>query len=134
MAGTLSIQAQQRIRTLGELLDRVHRVHGLVEQYATTKDNPQLYEVPIRRGFEQLKLQFTGAGLDALAQQAGSMVLAVRRGGSMVNRARTLREGVGSIRFQLELEQRSVASEDLARQEKAAAEEAASSGEAPGEP
>lgn len=124
MATTLSIAAQQRIKLLGEMLDRVHRVHGLVEQYATATANAQLFETPIRRGFEQLKLALTGAGLDAQAQLAGSMVLAVRRGGSQATRARILREGVGSLRFQLELEQRATRTEDLARQEKAAAEAA----------
>lgn len=124
MATTLSIAAQQRIKLLGEMFDRVHRVHGLVEQYATATANAQLFETPIRRGFEQLKLALTGAGLDAQAQLAGSMVLAVRRGGSQATRARILREGVGSLRFQLELEQRATRTEDLARQEKAAAEAA----------
>jgi hypothetical protein len=118
---TPSIAAQQRIKVLGEMLDRVHRVHGLVEQYAIATTNAQLFETPIRRGFEQLKLALTGAGLDAQAQLAGSMVLAVRRGGSQTTRARILREGVGSLRFQLELEQRVTRTEDLARQEKAAA-------------
>jgi hypothetical protein len=121
---TPSIAAQQRIKVLGEMLDRVHRVHGLVEQYATATANAQLFETPIRRGFEQLKLVLTGAGLDAQAQLAGSMVLAVRRGGSQTTRARILREGVGSLRFQLELEQRVTRTEDLARQEKAAAQAA----------
>jgi hypothetical protein len=121
---TPSIAAQQRIKVLGEMLDRVHRVHGLVEQYATATANAQLFETPIRRGFEQLKLVLTGAGLDAQAQLAGSMVLAVRRGGSQATRARILREGVGSLRFQLELEQRVTRTEDLARQEKAAAQAA----------
>lgn len=121
---TLSSAAQQRIKVLGEMLDRVHRVHGLVEQYAIATANAQLFETPIRRGFEQLKLALTGAGLDAQAQLAGSMVLAVRRGGSQATRARILREGVGSLRFQLELEQRVTRTEDLARQEKAAAQAA----------
>lgn len=121
---TLSIAAQQRIKLLGEMLDRVHRVHGLVEQYAVATANAQLFETPIRRGFEQLKLALAGSGLDAQAQLAGSMVMAVRRGGSQATRARILREGVGSLRFQLELEQRVTRTEDLARQEKAAAKAA----------
>ncbi|HSJ15878.1 MAG TPA: hypothetical protein VK939_15835 [Longimicrobiales bacterium] len=118
MSVQLSSAARQRIKLLGEFLDRVHRLHGLVEQYATATQNAQLFEMPIRRGFEQLKLGLTGVGLDAMAQLCGSMVMAMRRGGSPQNRARILREGVGSLRFQLELEQRAVASDDLSRQQK----------------
>jgi hypothetical protein len=121
----LSAQAQQRIKSLGELVDLVHRIHGLVEQYGAARQNAQLYELPIRRAFEQLKAGCTGFGLDALAQIASAMVLTMRRGGSQANRVRILRESVGSLRFQLELEQRAIASEDLARQEKEAAQAAA---------
>lgn len=123
MAGRISPAAQQRINLIGEFLDRVYRVHGLVEQYAAAKQNADAFEMPIRRAFDQLKMGFTGAGLDALSQLAGSMTMAMRRGGSQVTRTRIMREGVGSMRFQLELEQRAVANEDMARQQKEAAAE-----------
>jgi hypothetical protein len=118
MAGKLSPTAQLKLNELQEFLTKVQRAHGLVELYATAKIHPEQYEMPVRRIFEQLKLQFMGAGYDALSQLAGSMVMAVRRGGSHVNKGRILREGVGSMRFQLELEGRSIVSAEQAEQEK----------------
>lgn len=118
MAGNLTPGAQQELNTVREFLNRLQRLHGLVELYATVKTKPEQYEQPIRRGFEQLKREFMGAGYDALSQMAGAMVLAVRRTGPHPMRARALREGVGSMRQQLELESRAIASADMAEQEK----------------
>lgn len=118
MAGNLSPGAQQELNTVREFLNRLARIHGLVELYATVKTKPEQYEQPLRRGFEQLKREFMGAGYDALSQVAGSMVLALRRSGPHPMRARALREGVGAMRQQLELESRAIVSADMAEQEK----------------
>lgn len=114
---------QQKVNELHEFLSRVQRVHGLVELFVTVKVNPEQYEMPVRRAFEQLKLQFMGAGYDSLSQLAGSMAMAAKRGGSMINKGRILREGVGSMRFQLELEARSLLSAEMAAQDKQKAAE-----------
>jgi len=124
MAGKLSPSAAARLSILNEFSARVQRVHGLVEQYATNKGNPEQYLLPIQRGFAQLKMQFMGAGYDAMSQLCGSMEIAARRGLSYMQKVRILRDGVGSLRFQLELEQRAVVSDDQARQAKEAAEQA----------
>jgi hypothetical protein len=76
----------------------------------------------ITRGFGQLKMQLMGAGLDAMSQLCGSMEIASKRGLSFMQKVRILREGVGSLKFQLEMEQRAVVSDDEARQARAAAE------------
>lgn len=116
MAGKLSPSAQARLATVSEFANRVQRVHGLVEQYASSKTNPDQYLMPMTRGFGQLKMMFMGAGLDAMSQLCGSMEIASKRGLSYMQKVRILREGVGSLRFQLELEQRAIVSEDQARQ------------------
>jgi hypothetical protein len=126
MAGKISAAAQGRLNDLGTLLDRVHRAHGLVEMYATAKANPDQYLLPLTRLFTQLKLQFMGAGLDAMSQLAGSMAMAAKRGASASSKARILREGVGSLKFQIELAQRAIVSEEMAAQAKKVGEEKAS--------
>jgi hypothetical protein len=120
MAGKMSPSAQGKLAALNEFSQRVQRVHGLVEQYASSKTNPDQYLMPMTRGFAQLKMQFMGAGLDAMSQLCGSMEIASKRGLSYMQKVRILREGVGSLRFQLEMEQRVVVSEDQARQEQEA--------------
>jgi hypothetical protein len=123
MAGKkLSPSAQGRLAILNEFAARVQRVHGLVELYATSKSNPDQYQMAITRGFAQLKMQLMGAGLDAMSQLCGSMEIASKRGLSFMQKVRILREGVGSLKFQLEMEQRAVVSDDEARQARAAAE------------
>src|SRR5690606_20894641 len=68
------------------------------------------------RNFTQLKMHFMGAGLDALSQLAGSMEMAIRRGMAQSAKTRILREAVGNMRLQLEMEQRSVISEERERE------------------
>jgi hypothetical protein len=122
----LSPAALQKLATLHHMTERVQHIHGLVERFATTRD-PKLAEPlvqPMKRAFGRLKLELSGAGLDSLSQLAGSMEVAAGRGGSVQMKIRILRDGVGSIRFQLEQEARSVASEDQAAQARVKAAEA----------
>jgi hypothetical protein len=122
----LSPAALQKLATLHHMTERVHHLHGLVERFATTRD-PKLAEPlvqPMKRAFGRLKLELSGAGLDSLSQLVGSMEVAAGRGGSIQMKIRILRDGVGSIRFQLDQEARSVASEDQASQAQVKAAEA----------
>jgi hypothetical protein len=119
MAGKLRPQTQQKLAILAEFVLQLQRVHGLVEKFATTRGDPDPYVMPIRRAFQQLKMKFMGAGLDAQSQLCGSMEMAVSRGGSQLTKSRILREGVGSLRFQLELEQRSLVSADMSLHDEA---------------
>ena len=121
----LSPSATLKLNELEQLSGKVQRVHGLVEQFAVAKANPDQYEMAIRRTFEQLKMQFMGAGMDAMSQLCGQMAMASKRGMSQVSKTRILREGVGTLRFQVELEARSVVSEDQARQRDVAEKKAA---------
>lgn len=112
-----------KLAALSEFVDAVQRLHGLVELYATAKANPEQYLLPLTRGFGRLKIQFMGAGMDALSQLSGSMEIAAKRGLSARAKSRILREGVGSMRFQLELEQRAIISDDEAERRREDAEE-----------
>ena len=116
-------------RRTGELEDlniQVQRVNAMVEQYAVTKTNPETLAQPIKRQFQTLRMNFMGAGLDAVAQICGAMEIAAGRGGNQQTKVRIMRDAVASIKFQLELEQRSIiAEEDKLAHEKEEAKEAA---------
>jgi hypothetical protein len=111
MEWKLTPVAQQKLIQIADFQLRVQRLHGLVEQYATARTNPALFEPPIRRTSEQLKIAFMGSGYGALSQTAGAIAVALRRGGAVAGKARILREAVGTLRSQLETEQRVIAAE-----------------------
>lgn len=124
MAGNMSPQAQAKLAMLREMARKVDHVRGLVEQYAVARGkNGELLIIPIKRAFGRLKLELMGAGLDSLSQLAGSMEMAARRGSNQQKKARILREGVGSMVFQVEMEQRAVVADDQRAQQKAGADE-----------
>ncbi|MGK7311119.1 MAG: hypothetical protein ACN0LA_02675 [Candidatus Longimicrobiales bacterium M2_2A_002] len=110
---------------LQKMVDKIHNVHGLVEKYATAR-NPQhaaQMSMPMKRAFSKLKLDLMGAGFDTMSQQAGAMEIAAGRGGSQRNKTRILREGVGSLRFQLEQEKRKLVTEEQREQQRVEREE-----------
>lgn len=115
-----------KLATLRAMADKVQHVHGMVERYATTQDPRQAdaLAIPMKRAFGRLKIELMGAGLDVLSQLAGSMEIAAGRGSSKQQKSRILREGVGSLRFQVDQEQRKVVSEDKATRERAEREAA----------
>ncbi|HUG40420.1 MAG TPA: hypothetical protein VMM12_08040 [Longimicrobiales bacterium] len=112
MAGPLSPQAQQKVASLREMGYKIQHVYGLVERYAATSDERQAEALvqPLKRAFGRLKLQLMGAGFDSMSQLAGSMEIAAGR--SNRSKARILREGIGSLKFQVEQEARKVIAED----------------------
>ena len=117
----LSPQAQQKINSLRQMADKVQHVHGLVERFAATRDPRQteMLAQPLKRAFGRLKLELMGAGFDTMSQLAGSMEIASGRSGNPQSKSRILREGVGSLKFQVEQEMRKIAAEDKAAQRKA---------------
>jgi chemotaxis protein histidine kinase CheA len=110
--------AHVRHVALLEFTDRVQRVHGLVEQYATARQNPDEYLAPIGRAFARLKTQFLGAGFDHLSQLCAAMEIAARRGQSRPMKTRILRDAVGSMRMQLDVELRAALADIKAEEEK----------------
>jgi hypothetical protein len=129
MAGKISPAAQGRLNELALILEKVHRAHGLVETYAASRTSQDQYVLPMTRIFQQLKMHLMGAGLDSMSQLAGSMEIAARRGTSATTKVRILREGVASLRFQIELEQRAIVSAEVAAQQTDNAEKELSAGD-----
>ena len=114
MAGLLSPQAQQKVAALHQMSEKVQHVYGLVERFAAVRDQHQaeVLSQPLKRAFGKLKRDLMGQGFDTMAQLAGSMEIAAGRGSAVQTKARILREGVGSLRFQVEHEARQVVAED----------------------
>lgn len=126
MAAKLSPQTQIKLAALRNLNDQVQHVHGLVERFAATRDRTQAQRMalPMKRAFARLKLDFLAAGYDAMSQLAGSMELAAGRSASPRQKARILREGVGSLRYQVQHEQRRLKAEAERNQQAAERAEA----------
>ena len=106
MAGVkLDGPGTQKMKTIEEALTFVARLHGIVEMYALSlKQNKPtgLYGMQVKRALFPLvgllKPQF---GL--ISDQVAGISLVTSRGGSETVKIRMLREGVGSIRQQLEI-------------------------------
>jgi hypothetical protein len=124
MSGKLSPAAQLKLATLKQVSDKVQHVHGLVERFATAREPRQAeqYALPMKRAFGRLKIELVGVGLDRLSQLAGSLEIASGRSGGLQTKARILREGVASLRFQVDQEQRQVVVEDEAARARQAEE------------
>jgi hypothetical protein len=104
MAGKLKPAAQAKLGELEVLNQRIARCHALVEQFAASKGT--MDSAYLKRAFGDLKRNLMGQGYDAQAQVAGGMEIAAGRGASFSVKTRILREGIGSLKFQMELEQR----------------------------
>ena len=118
MAGKLSPIAQQKLAQLEIFTPRVMRLHSLVETYAAARTNQDTTLAAIKRAAEALKLSFMSAGLEVMSQTCGNLWMAVGRGGTQVTKTRTFREIVGTLRFQMDLEVRTILREDEERQTK----------------
>jgi hypothetical protein len=112
MAGKLSPIGARRLGELEELTRRVQRVYAMVEQFAAVKQGADALSQSMKRELQRLKMQLGGAGLDSIAQLAGGMEIAAGRSGSQSVKTRILREGIASIKFQMELEQRTILAEE----------------------
>lgn len=111
MAGASVSRLQQQLTQLEQLQNRVQNVHGLVERFAAERHNLEPHAIAVRRAFNRLKFELTGLGFDSMAQICAAMELAARQGGSQLFKARVLRDGVASLRLQLDVESRLVRSE-----------------------
>lgn len=95
----------QKMKTLEEATTQLQRLHGVVEQYALALKQSKptsLFGMQVKRALTPLvgllKPQF---GL--IADQVAGMNLVATRGGAETAKIRMLREGVGSLRQQLEI-------------------------------
>ena len=118
----LTPRDRERLEAIAVFERKVQQAHGLVERFAADLGSPERHTAALRRLFSQLKLQFSGSGLDALGQNCGALEVVARRGASRVMKIRILREGVASLKKGLELEARAIraSAQREARREKEA--------------
>lgn len=104
----LTPRDRERIAVLETFNGRVRHAHRLVEQFASSpREADQLGSV-LRRTFGQMKMLGTTNGFDRLSQICASLETTARRGMSHVPKARALREGVGNLTRQVDIERRSI--------------------------
>lgn len=106
--------AQAKLSTLEGFAQKAQRLYGLVEQYAADRSGGEVLSMTIKRALGQLKREFLASGYDAMAQLASAMEIAAGRGSNQQGKARILREGVGSLKSQIEIEQRITRTEGTA--------------------
>jgi hypothetical protein len=127
MAGKLSPIGARRLGELEETTRKVQRVYAMIEQLAAAKSGADALAQSIKRELQRLKMNLMQGGMDSISQLAGGMEIAAGRGGNVSTKTRILREGIASIKFQLELETRSILAEEARMQhEKMEVKEAAS--------
>jgi hypothetical protein len=126
MAGKMSPYAQQRVALLEGFTQNIGRLNSLVEQYAAAKVGHENLNSSIRRLAGQMKLKLMGVGLDPMSQTCGAIELIAARGLPPAQKARNMREQIGSLKFQIELAIRTTIREDDELKAKAKASKAES--------
>jgi hypothetical protein len=99
MAGKLSAKAAEEVEYLELVLRNCVHLIALVEQYAgaKTKAASDMYTQQITRTLTQMRQNAMAKNLGFIADAAGTLGVAATRG-SQVQRCRTLREGVVSLK------------------------------------
>lgn len=95
----------QKLKTIEEAMIALQRLHGMVEQYALAlKQNKptSMYAQQVKRTLSPLVGLLKGQ-FGMIADVAAALNLVATRGGSETVKIRMLREGVGSLRQQLDI-------------------------------
>lgn len=104
----LTPRDRERLAQLDTLANRLRHAHALIEQFAASPKDAEQLSGTIRRTVNQLKMHFTTAGFDRLAQMCAQIEQTARRGMSHGPKARSLREAIANLNRQIELERRAV--------------------------
>jgi hypothetical protein len=99
---------RERIAELETFQNRIHHARGIVERFATQPRDSDSLSITVRRAMNQLKLQFTSAGLDNLAQVCVNLESAARTGSNHIAKSSKLREGIGTLSRLVEQERRAI--------------------------
>lgn len=94
----------------------VGRINSLCEQYAAAKTGQENIKSSLKRAAAQGKLKFMTSGKAQLSQICGAIELQASRTGAQNAMARALREHVGNLKFQIDLEMRIIIKEDQEEQ------------------
>ncbi|HUF69302.1 MAG TPA: hypothetical protein VMM79_11730 [Longimicrobiales bacterium] len=115
---SLTPRDRERLASLDTFTGRVRHAHGLVEQFASSPREAEQLGSSLRRSFSHMKMLGTTNGFDRLSQICGGLEMTARRGMSHIPKASALREGVGNLTRQVDLERRAImtASKREARQ------------------
>lgn len=115
MASKLSAKAQQKVDGLIEAQRKLERIHGMVEQYASTKQD--YFCGMIARTAADVGRVFLNNGFGVMSDHANQLGMLAKRGGATQSKFRGLRELVASLRGELERKQKAVITEDKAEKE-----------------
>ncbi|GAC1614629.1 MAG: hypothetical protein NVS4B3_28870 [Gemmatimonadaceae bacterium] len=121
MANKLDGAGTAKMETLDAALTTLQRLHGQVEQYALAvkrNQNVSVFGIQMRRSLTPLVGLLKGH-YGFIADQVAALNLVASRGGSDQTKLRSLREGVASIRTQLELQVTKVKAQHAAEQDPA---------------
>jgi hypothetical protein len=107
MAGLTKLDAAgtQKMKTIEEAMVMLQRLHATVEMYALTlKQNKPtgMFVQQVKRNITPL-VGFLKPQFGLISDQAAAMNLVAGRGGAETAKIRNLREGVASLRQQLEI-------------------------------
>lgn len=114
----ISPRAQAKLSALADLQRATDTIYGLTERFATARSHEDQFAQQLKRRYNKFKITLLGAGFDQLAQLATGMEIAAGRGGSQRTKSRILREGVASIRFQLDMEEKAIRKGEAAEEDK----------------
>jgi hypothetical protein len=112
MAGKLSAKAQQKLDILAEVRRKTDRLHSLVEQYASQKQD--FYASQIARGGAEVGRLLMNGGYGVMADYANQLSMAAKRGGATQTKFRMLRDAVASLRPAIDRAEKAVYAEDAA--------------------
>lgn len=105
----LTPRERERIASLEGFQNRIHHVRGVIERFATQPRDQESLSIIVRRTISQLKMQFTAAGLDNLAQICVNLESAARTGSNHSAKSSKLREGIGTLSRLIDQERKSIA-------------------------
>lgn len=112
MAGKLSPAAQVEMAKLEGFTQEVGRINALVEQFAAAKTGQDNLKASLKRAAGHSKLKFMTSGFAQLSQLCSAIELAASRSGAQPMLARSFREHMGALKFQLDFEMRTVLRND----------------------
>ena len=131
--GVITPRDQVKLAALADITRAAQTIYGLTEQFAAARTREDSIAQQIKRRYGRFKRNLMTAGFDQVAQLAGGMESAAGRTGSQRNKTRILREGMGTIRHQLDMEERLIrkSSSDAAIEKKDKKEKTKAAGEQP---
>lgn len=109
---------QAKLAALAEIQRVAAAIYALTERFASAKLHQDQIAHQIKRRYSKFKITLVGAGFDHLSELAGGMEIAAGRSGSQRTKARILREGLASIRFQLDMEEKAIRREETVEKRK----------------